>query len=149
MALLRNNRARTLITGVRYLYFGILSTDIQLFFFGANTAILLAMALAQRIKQRLQELGLSQAELARRAKIPQTTVNGLLQGKSRSTPHLLRIARELQTSPAYLMGETEDPQHHLPEFHLSQEEQKWLEMYRGLDAKDKAAITQLLRTLAS
>lgn len=107
------------------------------------------MNLSDRIKARLQELGLSQAELARRAKIPQTTVNGLVQGKSRTSVHLVRIARELQTTPAYLVGETDDPQGQLPDFPVTADEQAWLELFRGLDSRDKAAITQLLRTLAS
>lgn len=106
------------------------------------------MQLGSRIERRLELLGLSQAELARRAGIPQTTVNGLIRGHSRTTPHLVKIARELKTTPAYLMGETEDPDLELPEFPLNSEERTWIELLRGLEAKDKTAILHLTRTLA-
>lgn len=57
-----------------------------------------------------QPKGLSQSELARRLKLTQGTIAGLERGDSRSSTHLHRIARELDTTPAYLEGETDDPQ---------------------------------------
>lgn len=65
--------------------------------------------LGARIEERRKAIGLSQSELARRARVPQTTMNGLIHGSQRSTPHLIRIAQALQTSPAFLTGETDDP----------------------------------------
>lgn len=65
--------------------------------------------LGARIRERLSSLGISQAELARRAKVPQTTLNGLVNSDARSTPHLTKIARALGTTPAYLTGEVDDP----------------------------------------
>lgn len=66
------------------------------------------MTLAQRIQARIEALGISQSELARRAGVPQTTVNSLVRGQRRSTPHIVRLAQVLQTTPAYLAGETDD-----------------------------------------
>ena len=80
------------------------------------------MELGRRIELRLQVLGISQAELARRADIPQTTVNSLIRSGRRSTPHLVKIARELQTTPAYLAGETDDPALDAPAPTLSSED---------------------------
>ena len=52
---------------------------------------------------------LSQSELARRVGVSQATIFKLLTGESYGSKHLHRIARELETTPAYLEGETDDP----------------------------------------
>lgn len=57
-----------------------------------------------RINQRLKELGWSQAELARRANLAQSTINQLINGKSRSSSHLHVIARQMGVSTAWLAG---------------------------------------------
>ncbi len=62
-----------------------------------------------RIEKLLEELGWSQAELARRVDVSQQTVWKLVSGKSQGSKHLHVIARALGTSPEYLMGDTEDP----------------------------------------
>lgn len=67
------------------------------------------MTVGERIEQRLLDLNISQSELARRVSLRQSTINGLIRGTSRSSAHLHSIARALQTTPAYLSGETEDP----------------------------------------
>jgi transcriptional regulator with XRE-family HTH domain len=53
-------------------------------------------------------MAMSQAELARRVGISQPAINALIRGASRSSTHLHRIARELDTTPAYLTGEIDD-----------------------------------------
>jgi phage repressor protein C with HTH and peptisase S24 domain len=67
------------------------------------------MALGERIDDRLKALGISQAELARRVKIAQPTINALIRGNSTGSKHLHKIAAELETSPAWLAGETDNP----------------------------------------
>ncbi|MET3723465.1 helix-turn-helix domain-containing protein [Sphingomonas trueperi] len=67
------------------------------------------MNIGERIDYRLKAIGISQAELARRVGVRQSTINGLIRGESRGSKHLHVIARILRTSPAYLTGETEDP----------------------------------------
>ncbi len=67
------------------------------------------MTLGARIQSRLAALDMSQSELARRLSLAQTTVNSLVRGDSRTSTHLHRIARELQTTPSYLSGEIDDP----------------------------------------
>jgi len=67
------------------------------------------MSVGARIAERLTATGLSQSELARRVGINQSTINALLRNATRSSAHLHKIARELQTTPAYLEGETDDP----------------------------------------
>lgn len=68
------------------------------------------MTVGDRIKQRLADLNMSQSELARRVGINQSTVAALLAGRSRSSSHLHKIARNLHTTPSYLTGEIDDPE---------------------------------------
>lgn len=70
--------------------------------------MLCGMGLGDRITERLKALGISQAELARRVKVSQPTINALIRGGATGSKHLHRIAAELETSPAYLAGETDD-----------------------------------------
>jgi phage repressor protein C with HTH and peptisase S24 domain len=69
---------------------------------------LAGMSIGDRINERIQKLGISQAELARRVKVSQPTINALINGGNTTSKHLHRIAAELETSPAYLAGETDD-----------------------------------------
>ena len=107
------------------------------------------MQLGERIEERLGVLGISQAELARRARVPQTTINGLIRGTSRMSPHLVKIASELKTTPAYLTGETDNPKAELPDFPLSSDEREGVEILRGLHRKHKEAILHLTRALSA
>lgn len=106
------------------------------------------MDLSTRILERLEFLGISQSELARRAQIPQSTVNSLVKRPRRSSPHLVRIAQQLRTTPAYLMGETDDPDSEFTEEPLTAEEREWVEMLRGIAPRDRAAALQLVRTIS-
>lgn len=98
------------------------------------------MTLGGRIEGRLKALDLSQAELARRARVPQTTMNGLIRGNSRTTPHLIRIAQALETTAAYLMGETDDPTAEFSEMVLSADEQELIRTYREMQDGDQQVI---------
>lgn len=66
------------------------------------------MTVGERIEQRLTRLSMSQAELARRVGVSQPTINALVNGNNSGSKHLHRIAAELETSPAWLAGETDD-----------------------------------------
>lgn len=67
------------------------------------------MAVGDRIAARLAELGMSQSELARKVELAQPTINNLINRNKVGTKHLHRIAYALQTSAAFLSGETDDP----------------------------------------
>lgn len=71
--------------------------------------IMSPMTVGDRITERLEALEISQAELARRVKVSQPTINALIRGNSTGSKHLHKIAAELETSPAWLAGETDDP----------------------------------------
>ena len=64
---------------------------------------------ADRLRLRMADRGLSQSELARRVKVSQSAIFSLVSGQTYGSKHLHRIARELGTTPAYLEGETDDP----------------------------------------
>ena len=107
------------------------------------------MILGARILRRLEAIGISQAELGRRVKLGQSTINGLIKGEQQSTTKLPQIARELQTTPAYLTGETDDPLADGGEVSLTAQERDWLEFLHAAAPKDRAALLQLARTIAT
>lgn len=67
------------------------------------------VTIGERIEERTAALGISQSELARRVGLSQSTINALIKGTSRSSSHLHKIARVLNTSADYLAGEIDDP----------------------------------------
>ncbi|WP_168553983.1 S24 family peptidase [Novosphingobium sp. SG720] len=62
-----------------------------------------------RLAELLKAQGISQSHLARLVGVSQATIWKLLKEPAQGSKHTHRIARELGTSPAYLMGETDDP----------------------------------------
>jgi transcriptional regulator with XRE-family HTH domain len=72
------------------------------------------MAIGERVESRMVALGLSQAELARRVGMSQPSVWALLNRNKTGSRNLHRIARELRTTPAYLTGETDNPDEGAP-----------------------------------
>lgn len=108
------------------------------------------MELGHRIEERLAQLGVSQAELARRAGISQSTINSLIRRGRRSTPHLLKIARALETTPSFLTGETDDPKGDGPDDQpLTSDEAELLDHYRSIEPKERQAILTLARSIAT
>jgi transcriptional regulator with XRE-family HTH domain len=67
------------------------------------------VTLGERIEERRKRIGISQAELARRVGIRQSTMNSLIKGNSRSSRSIDEIALHLQATPRYLLGRTDDP----------------------------------------
>ncbi|WP_428835734.1 helix-turn-helix domain-containing protein [Sphingomonas rustica] len=102
-----------------------------------------------RVRQRLKELGINQSELARRVGITQGTVAALISGRSRSSAHLHKIARELETTPAWLAGETSDPTSAQPdEAPLTSDERDLVAIYRALSSVDQMALLQVARAMS-
>lgn len=64
---------------------------------------------AVRLRERMNALQMSQSELARRVGISQASIYHLVSGGGQGSKHLHRIARELETTVAYLEGEVADP----------------------------------------
>ncbi|THG40416.1 helix-turn-helix domain-containing protein [Sphingomonas olei] len=72
------------------------------------------MLIADRLRERMSKFRLSQSELARRVGVTQTTIRKLVSGGGYGSKYLHLIARELHTTPAYLTGETDDPDEGAP-----------------------------------
>lgn len=67
--------------------------------------------LIRRIELRMRDLGFNSAEVSRKAGLGQTAVYDILNGKnlSPSIPHVKAIAKVLECSVAYIVGEAEHP----------------------------------------
>lgn len=107
------------------------------------------MMIGPRIESLMKAAGLSQTELARRVGVSQGTIAHLVSGRSRGSTHLHRIAAELRTTPAFLTGETDDPDPgYEPTISLSSEDRELLELLQLMAAKDRSAVLQIVRSLA-
>jgi len=108
------------------------------------------MTLGERIEGRLRDLNMSQSELARRAQLPQTTINSLIRGTRRSSPHVVRLARELRTTPAYLMGDTDDysaPDVAAPD--LSADQRELLDLFNAMDEASQRSLMHIARSMGT
>lgn len=64
---------------------------------------------SERIAALIKARGLNQSEVARRVGISQPSIGRLITGETRESGKLLELARALETTPEYLVGETDDP----------------------------------------
>jgi transcriptional regulator with XRE-family HTH domain len=106
------------------------------------------MMIPERLRDQMALRDLSQSELARRVGVTQATIFKLLIGESYGTKHLHKIARELGTTPAYLTGETDDPEADAPEIELSFEERHLIESFHILDRADRSALIRIVDAMA-
>lgn len=103
-----------------------------------------------RILERMTAVGLSQAELARRVGLAQPTIFNLIHRGKKGSTKLHLIARELETTPAYLTGETDDPSAEEgvgPA--LDAETRQLVHKFQLLSAADRKALLQIARSLAA
>lgn len=106
------------------------------------------MIVGARIKERLKHVKMSQSELARRVGLDQSTISGLVNGDQQSTTKLPQIARELQTTTAYLSAETDDPQGEASATpSLSSDARELLDLYQSLPVPDQAALLRVARSM--
>lgn len=106
------------------------------------------MSLGTRILARLAALKMSQAELCRRADIPQSTLNSILRRDTRTSPHLLKMVNVLKTTPQYLSGETDNPGADYLPSELSEDEHKLIDLLRSLNPEKRSAIAEIARLMA-
>lgn len=91
---------------------------------------------------------MSQAELARRVGLKQSTINGLIKGDQRTSGQFHRIASELQTTPEYLTGQTDDPSMATDQIGYSPNDREWIDVLKALTPRDRSIVLQLARMLA-
>lgn len=65
--------------------------------------------MGERLAARMKELGMSQSALARAIGVSQPTISAIFNGGVQRTKHLRDIAIHLDTTEAWLLGETDDP----------------------------------------
>lgn len=105
------------------------------------------MSIGARIRTRLAALNITQAELVRRSGVGQSTLASIIQRDTRSTPHLLALAAALKTTPAYLLGETDDPDSEVAQAALSFEERELIDVTRQLGREDFNVVAYIARRL--
>lgn len=96
----------------------------------------------------MAERRISQAELARRVGLQQSSINLLYNGKSQGSTKLNRIARELRTTPEFLEGLTDDPSEDFVGDYLTEDERDWVEILRRIGQKERAPLLAMARSLA-
>lgn len=102
------------------------------------------MIIGDRVRERMEAAGLSQSELARRVGLSQPTIFQLINRGKKGSTRLHVIARELETTPAYLSGETDDPKSDIPDSApLSADTRKLIELFGRLTQSDRAALLQI------
>lgn len=98
--------------------------------------------LAKRLRQRARELGLSDAEVARRAGLEPPSYGHYVTGNRRPTYKiLLRLCAVLTTSPNYLLGFNDDAG-------LPPDMARLLTAFNGLDAEGRELAAALVEMLA-
>ena len=107
------------------------------------------MIVGERVRERMEAAGLSQAELARRVGMAQPSIFQLIKRGKKGSTKLHIIARELATTPAYLSGETDDPTAEQPAAtSISSEAREMVDHFESLSPADRRAILQIARSLA-
>ena len=114
------------------------------------------MDLAEKVKRRRNELGLSQEELARRMGYnSRTSINKIENGRPCSQTIIARLADALGVGVAYLMGWEEaiktDPagtaEKHV-EILMDEDFVEMFEEFKRLDAKKRKIVRDLVHSLA-
>lgn len=67
------------------------------------------MSVAERIQERINATGISQADIAREIGVSPQAVSKMVRGNTHQPQRLYQLARALKTTPEYLLAETDDP----------------------------------------
>jgi transcriptional regulator with XRE-family HTH domain len=107
------------------------------------------MIIGERLAERIEASNLTQAKLAKRVGMSQQAIGKLINGGSRGTTRIAKIARELGTTPEYLEGVSDDPDAGAPaDVPLDYYQRELLECVALLTPTDRKALLQLARSLA-
>jgi len=111
----------------------------------------LSEILPSRIDERLRHVGKSKRAVSLNIGAHERYVGELFDHERFSEPsasRLLAIADELRTTPAYLMGKSDDPEADYPEERLTVDERSVLEQMALLGVAERKAVETLVAALA-
>lgn len=106
--------------------------------------------IANRIKDRAKSCGISQAHLCKCLDKRRTFISEVAAGKDNLDLNEIDIvARELSTTPSYLLGETDDPSRgEVGENEVNEDETEMLELYRSLSTDNKELLKKLIEQMS-
>lgn len=108
------------------------------------------MIRSERVRDLISAAGITQAELARRVHVTQGAIAKLAKNNPHRSSVLHLVARELGTTPAYLTGETDDPEAGAPTPPaLDADERELIDQFKLMSAVDRKAVMHIARSLAS
>lgn len=102
-----------------------------------------------RFREALARRGIDQTELARRLGCTPGAINQIASGRTRKSKLLPEITAELHVSMDWLLRKTDDPEPGVIDHILSPDELRWVELIRLLQPKDRSAVLQVTKSLAS
>lgn len=111
------------------------------------------MELADRVRVRLEELKMSQTDLAKKMGYAnRSSVNKIVTGRKVSQKVIARLAEALEVSPAYLIGWDENPEEQA-EYEASilmdEDIMSLVYSYKTLSEEQKKAVKQMIKAFSS
>ncbi len=102
--------------------------------------------LTKRIKDKMEELKLNQAQLAKNAKITPAALSQILnKERTPSTEVLVKLARALGVSVDYLVGQSKDVEFH--DLLQNSDVQVFFREFSGLSQSDKDQVKMMIEIL--
>ena len=100
------------------------------------------MNIGVNIKNRRNQLGITLLELAEAIGVREATVQRYESGSIKNIKHetIINIANALKTTPAYLMGWSDDTKNQPQELPLTADEKKLIAYFKLCDDEDKKGL---------
>ena len=104
------------------------------------------MNINENIKKRRNQLGITLLELAELIGVREATVQRYESGNIKNIKHktIVNIANALKTTPAYLMGWSDDNKNQ-PQENLEADEKELIKCYKECSSEDKEELLMLAR----
>lgn len=103
--------------------------------------------IANRIKDRAKSCGVSQAHLCKCLDKRRTFISEVAAGKDNLDLNEIDIvARELSTTPSYLLGETDDPSR--GEVGMNKEDEELLALFKAMSPDNKELLKKLIEQMS-
>lgn len=97
----------------------------------------------------MEAVGIKQAQLARRVGVTQGAISKIAKDNPNGSSFLHLLARELQTTPAYLTAEVDDPNQEAPAGpELTYDQLELVEYFERMTPENRATFLQMGRALA-